>query len=588
MSETRSNFRKLTPLPVLGERRGEGPRLNLNDAQITKLPLTQPLPEYRERSKKFALLACLLIAGCKDFGAGGTGELTIPHETLHRIDTLNLPTAPVPPPSTQPTTAATLPTTLPATQPVREVQLSIEEARRLALQNNLDLKVQFFDPKIAGDSLDAERAKFEWVFRTTANYSRSDQQTGSELTSPQFESFQFQPGIDVPLTTGGTLSLSVPMERDDSNGQFNTLNPVYTSSGAIQFSQPLLRGFGTDVTAQSIRLAFYASQQSQARTKLEVIRVLADTERAYWRLFAARRLLEVRQKEYDLANAQLDRARRFVRGGTQAEVEITRAESGVADTLDAIITAENAVRTQQRDLKRLINDPALGLDTPTAIVPSTTPEAMVYKVDPTQLVRDAMNGRMELLETELQIAAESANVAAAENATLPLVTMQYQYADTGLSDHFDNTFTTIREKRYENHTAGITLEIPLGNAAARANLRAAMARRLQQLATKTQQELQITQDIYNAVDTLELSLEKIKSAKVRVTLNQRLLEVEIRQFNNGLRTSTDVLDAQAKLADAAASLISAITDYQISQVDLAFATGTTLGASRIDWQATGN
>jgi hypothetical protein len=30
--------------------------------------------------------------------------------------------------------------------------------------------------------------------------------------------------------------------------------------------------------------------------------------------------------------------------------------------------------------------------------------------------------------------------------------------------------------------------------------------------------------------------------------------------------------------------VSAISDYQIAQVDIAFATGTVLGASHVDWQ----
>jgi outer membrane protein len=64
----------------------------------------------------------------------------------------------------------------------------------------------------------------------------------------------------------------------------------------------------------------------------------------------------------------------------------------------------------------------------------------------------------------------------------------------------------------------------------------------------------------------------------------RTLEAEIHSFNNGLRTSNDVLDAQTRLANAKLSEISALSDYQISQVDIAFATGTVLGESKISWK----
>ena len=69
-------------------------------------------------------------------------------------------------------------------------------------------------------------------------------------------------------------------------------------------------------------------------------------------------------------------------------------------------------------------------------------------------------------------------------------------------------------------------------------------------------------------------------------LAARVVDAETRQFNQGLRTSTDVLDAQTRLADAQSSEISAITDYQIAQVDIAFASGNLLGAAGVSLRPT--
>jgi outer membrane protein TolC len=70
-----------------------------------------------------------------------------------------------------------------------------------------------------------------------------------------------------------------------------------------------------------------------------------------------------------------------------------------------------------------------------------------------------------------------------------------------------------------------------------------------------------------------------------VILAARLLDAEVRQFEQQLRTSTDVLNAQTNLANAASAEIAAITEYQISQVDVAFATGMILGQSKVAWNA---
>src|SRR5947208_12594355 len=84
--------------------------------------------------------ACVLIGGCiKDFGTGGTGELVIPRSQLREIKTTDLQAVTIAPPTTQ--EAAALPTTRPATRPVAQIEVTIEQVRRLALQNNLDLRV---------------------------------------------------------------------------------------------------------------------------------------------------------------------------------------------------------------------------------------------------------------------------------------------------------------------------------------------------------------------------------------------------------------------------------------------------------------
>jgi outer membrane protein TolC len=67
-------------------------------------------------------------------------------------------------------------------------------------------------------------------------------------------------------------------------------------------------------------------------------------------------------------------------------------------------------------------------------------------------------------------------------------------------------------------------------------------------------------------------------------LSERNLKAEQRQFELGLQTSTEVLDAQTSFANAQSAEIRAIVEYQIAQIDLAYATGTLLGAAQVHWE----
>ncbi|MDB5305600.1 MAG: hypothetical protein JWM97_3149, partial [Phycisphaerales bacterium] len=518
--------------------------------------------------------------GCIDrFGTGGTGETVVPERVLREVETADLEKYA----TTRP--AATQPDTRPEQKnPPPELILSIEECRLAALHNNLDLKVELYNPAIAQTSITEQEAAFEAMFNAAVNYQQSKSPSAGGV--PAFTQYNVVPdaGLQIPLRTGGFIKFDNPFQYIKQSGQTSPLNPSYTYTPSISINQSLLRGFGFDVNAQGIRVAFYNYQQTQARTKLAVTRVLAEADRAYWSLFASRAILEVRRKQYDLAQLQLDRARRQVRAGMLAEPDVVRAESGVADQVEAIILAENDVRTRERDLKRILNRPDIPLDSPTRILPGTRPSAIAYTLDAKKLADAALAQRMEMLEIELQIVQEAANIRLARNALLPLLAVQYSYSHSGFSGSAHETFDQVLNKDFAGHQVGIILNIPLGNEAARSQLRRALLSRLQQLASKEQRAVQIRQEVFNAADTMETDWQRILAAHKRVVLAARVADVEVRQFNQGLRTSTEVLDAQTRLADAQSSEIAAITDYQVAQVDIAFATGTLLGASRVHWQ----
>jgi outer membrane protein TolC len=224
------------------------------------------------------------------------------------------------------------------------------------------------------------------------------------------------------------------------------------------------------------------------------------------------------------------------------------------------------------------------MEAPVAIVPSTEPRPLRYTVDAAALATAAVGNRMAMLEVELGLARDVASINVARNATLPLVALDYTYSVNGLGPNWDDSFKMLGDSDFTDHRLGVRLQVPIGNQSALSRLRQAMLRRLQTLATRDQRDLQIRQEVFNAVDQLEATWQRILAARQRVVLAARVVEAEQRQFNQGLRTSTDVLDAQTRLANAQSSEVQAVAEYQIAQVDIAQATGTVLGASRVTWQ----
>jgi len=471
---------------------------------------------------------------------------------------------------------------LPSQQPPAQVDMTLADVRGSALQRNLDLKVQAFAPALARAAIGVEMAKFESSI--TANYTRNDQNVFSNLDSGNAGlQDNASVGLNVPLATGGTVNMSAvsQMASKDLIGFADGI--TQDSQGGMQFSiaQPLLRGAGVEANTASIRVARLNGQIADARTKLEAIRLLANADKAYWNLYAAARELEVRQQQYDLAVAQLERARRRVRAGEVAEIETIRAESGVGSTIENIIGADNRLRLRQRDLKRLMNDPNLTMDSPTYIATATPPSPVRLKFDPETLATKAIENRMEMLELELQLSIDATNVDLQRNAALPLFTVNYQYQNFGYGTNMGNAWQSLGDA--DQYTASANATIQLGNEAAKNRIQSAILTRLQRLATKDLRRLAIRQEVFNAMDNLENAWQRILASRLETALAGRTYEAEKRQFDVGLRNSIDVLDAASRLGDAQSREVNALAGWQIALVDLAFATGTQLGQARIDW-----
>ena len=518
----------------------------------------------------------LLTLGCVGpFDTDPHLSMNVPSEKLQHIEPLQLEPA-----KDQDANAAEDTTA----QPPAEMKLTLDDCRAMVLENNLDLKVQLLSPAIARQSITEEQARFESMFTASAGLNKTDTPTSSTLSGSQTESTNAEAGLNVPLRTGGTLSLSVPTNKFQTDNQFSTLNPAFTADMVISLSQNLLRNAGTKVNSHGIRIAHYESQSVMAQTRLEVIRAIAETDRMYWRLYAARKELEVREQQHELALAQLERAKRRVAAGEDAEIEVTRAQAGVADGLEAIIVAENTLRDRQRSLKRMLNKPDMPMRSPTILIPQTPPDPVRYNINPGKLVDAAMDGRMELLELELQLAEDASTVDYQRNQALPLAAFDYRYTSNGLGTDYRGAFGVMDDRNFEDHYFGLRIEVPLGNEAAKSRLRRALLNRLQRLATRQQRRAEIEQEVLNAVDQLEANYQRILAAHQRAVLAGRTYEAEVRQFDLGLNTTTDVLNAQTNLADAQSAEASSLADYQIAQIDLAYATGTLLGAANVRWE----
>jgi len=524
-----------------------------------------------------AVILVLLANGCTYVNKAKAWYETppimeVPEEAVRQIDVIELKEAPEEAPAEDVSAEPELP----------EITLSIEECRALMLENNLDLRVQLINPSINSESVKQEEAKFEASFGGTAMYQKTDTPTSTALEGSRSETGYVSLGVDMPLRTGGTLSFDLVDNRNKTNSVWSLLNPSYTTDFSASISQPLLRNAGKRASTYSIRAARYNSKIADVQTKLQAINIIGNVDIAYWQLYAYRRLLDVRKQQYDYSKALYEQTERFVEVGSKPRIELIRTKADMAGKAEAIIQAENSVRQSERSLKRMLKKRGLGMETKTILIPSTLPDPVRYEFNREQMVKNAIENRMEMLDLELQLASDENYIEYLKNQALPQATFEYKYNINGLGPQRDDSYDMLTDNEFNDHRFTLSWSMPLGNKAAKSRVRKAMKDRARRLITKENKEDEIRSDVLNRIDKVEADWQRILANRQTTILRDEQYRAEKKQFELGLVTSTDVLEAQANLAEAQRMEIVAITDYQVSLINLAYSTGTLLGAAKIE------
>lgn len=485
-------------------------------------------------------------------------------------------------------------------------EVTISDIRKMALANNLGLKVYQLDPQIAQTEVREERAKFDNIVFANLQYGRkdklsnslgsvkftsddanlSDQKVKLSALESQSEWLDGELGLMIPMRSGAKVKISTPFQNSESRydtAKFNSNE--YTSALKFSIVQPLLRNAGTSVNEASIQIADTEKQAVDAKTKLQAIRILSTVEKAYWELNRAWNELEVRQQQHEYATQNLQMVRKRVQEGLSAAIEINRAEIGVADRMEALIIANTKLKIAERLLKFYLNEANAPVSSDLKFIPNTQPELLYYAVDREKLVGKALQNRLELLELELKLSADLTKISYLENQTLPVFNIEYQYgALSEIRNNFGSAYGSIGGGDPNEWAIGLNFEMPITNEARKAQLERAILTRQQRLANKTLQELSIQREILDTTDEIDQNWQRIIAARQQVIIAGINYEAELKQFKEGLRTMTEVLESLTRLGEAQIKETRAINDYQISKVDLAYATGTILGYSNVETQ----
>ena len=475
-----------------------------------------------------------------------------------------------------------------------EVMLSLQDAMRMAVKNNLGVQGSRLQQGVTQAELVAAQAAFDANFVAGTQGISQNQPTqnfGGFLPSDfsnQFKQWSFSSGIQSATVTGGTFN--VGMESTYSKLYPENLysnNPAWINSLQVGLSQPLLRGFGTDVNMAQIRLARNNDRRSLQQLRQSLLNLCRDVEINYWQLVQARQRVVSAQWLVRVGVEVRDvLAKRRAFDTTQAQY--ADAVAKVEDRKSQVIRAQRDVTAAVDRMKVLLNDPSLPVGDETMIVPTDfmVDQALVFSL------RDAISTAVEQSPTITQalLGVDDASIrqVVADNGRLPNLNLNAQMQYNGLEQGYGDSWQELAEAGFVNYLVGLSFSQPIGNRAPEANYRRARLQRSQAVLayrSAVQNSIFFVKDALRGVDAQYRLIEQTRAYRLAQAENLRALLVD----EQTIATLTPEFLAlkfqrQQELASAQVQEIQSLVDYNGSIAQLWNAMGTGLQMNRVELQ----
>lgn len=469
-------------------------------------------------------------------------------------------------------------------------RLSVEEAVRLALEQNLSLQVQRLEPQI--QELTIAQVKTAWTpgVSSTLSNASSTSPTSSFFSGAADQLVNDRLNVSVQasqfLPWGANYNVTWNNNRGKSNSVFDSPNPSLSSNLSGSYTQPLLRNFKIDSTRQQLLISKKNREMTDVQLRQAVLSTIRLVKNAYWDLAYTVENLKVQQQSLDIARESLRNNKSRVAIGTMAPIDIIEAEAEVARNEESVIVAEAQITRAEDVLRQLIFDPKVSDFWATTFELTDPPTFRAQEVDAGAAVKNALEKRTDLVNMRKNLEASDINIRYFKNQALPDLSVQVGYGLTGQGGtvyQFSDTFPPVPvsvvqvgfpavlsqmlSNDFHNWSFAVTVSYPIGRSSAEAGLARAKVSYSQSVLQMRNLELSVATQVREVVRTLNTNRKRVDATRVSRDLAQRKLEAEQKKFQAGMSTNFQVIQAQRDLAAARNAELQAVLDYTRSLVD---------------------
>ncbi len=519
----------------------------------------------------------------------------------------------------------------------KRVTMTLRDAMLMALENNRDIEVERLNVQMNEFDLRGSYGAYDPSLTSSFFYNRSKTPVANPLAGGE------NGGLLTDNLTGnatllqrvqnqgGSFQATFNNDRATTQNLFNAINPQFTSSLSVGYTQPLMRNREIDPFRRQIKIAKKRLDISDAQFRQRAVEIIAQVQRAYWDLVFARRDREIKRESVELARTQMAHNERLVEAGALAKADIISARVELERRNDEAEAAVDAIQRAENSLKALLLLPSSSDLWDSELTPVEQPQLDSNASLPlADAVRLAQQNRPELEQFRLRGELNQIDVDFFRNQTKPQVDFVINYGAVGVAGDprtETNFFTqsnllltqrvndlsrlaglpplpgggdfslpgfliggngqslaNMFKNEFRTWKVGVNINLPLRNRAAEANLGRALAEGKQIDVQRQRLTQTIEVEVRNALQAVETAKRRVEAARNSRENAELQYQSEQRKFDAGQSTNFFVLDRQNALIAARGRELKALTDYTKAVAELQRALSTTLTSNNVQVQ----
>ncbi|MBT5832394.1 MAG: TolC family protein [Candidatus Latescibacteria bacterium] len=356
--------------------------------------------------------------------------------------------------------------------------LKLQGAKEAALARSSSVKIAQNQVYAAAGVVQRERGTFDPEVFAELTRSGNDQAASSPFSGASVleqNQTSAQAGVQMVLPIGTELEASVVTTRLESNSNFSSLNPQYSTTGSLRFRQPILDGF---FNRKDLTSAERLLDAAKARYDDAVLRTEAEVEGLYWNLYAAERDLAVQMLVSDQAQVLLREAQLRAKAGLVGPNQVANAQVFLASQQLALLDREETLDRISDDLAALIG---MRPERLVRFWPVDTPQNTFELASVDQVMADVLVKNKSLLAIRADAEALRALAQGADRDRLPTVDLVGALGGNGLSGTgqdvvfgadtlratasggYGDALSQVLKRDFPTWEVGISVRIPIGN-----------------------------------------------------------------------------------------------------------------------------